>query len=99
VIDFSVVKDRVGQWIDEHWDHTTLVNARDTALRSLCEVEHHHTGRRAPYVFDGEPTAENIAMRLLYKASKLLDDVRIRVVSVEVFETPNCSAKVYAERN
>ena len=25
VIDFSVIKDTVGAWVDEHWDHTMII--------------------------------------------------------------------------
>jgi 6-pyruvoyltetrahydropterin/6-carboxytetrahydropterin synthase len=32
VIDFGEIKARVGQWIDSHWDHTTLVNRADERL-------------------------------------------------------------------
>jgi 6-pyruvoyltetrahydropterin/6-carboxytetrahydropterin synthase len=32
VIDFGVVKEVVGLWIDDNWDHTTLVNRDDHDL-------------------------------------------------------------------
>jgi 6-pyruvoyltetrahydropterin/6-carboxytetrahydropterin synthase len=92
VVDFSRVKELVGGFIDREWDHTTLVNAADGALRAFCELEA-GTGKKPAFVFQGEPTAEVIARTLLSIASGLLADDRIRVVEVEVFETPNCSAK------
>lgn len=92
VVDFGVVKTKVGGWIDAHWDHTTLVNEEDHALRQFTEDDAAQRGKRPPYVLAGEPTAENIAAELFHVASKLLNDDRIRVVSVRVHETPNCSA-------
>lgn len=99
VVDFSVVRERVGSWIDAHWDHTTLINKDDFSLRELVERESSDmTGsripKRAPFIFDGEPTAETIAEHLAVIAKQMLSDTGVRIVSVEVFETPNCSAKV-----
>ncbi|MFW5872193.1 MAG: 6-pyruvoyl trahydropterin synthase family protein, partial [bacterium] len=30
IIDFSVLKQKVGGWIDEHWDHTMILWEQDT---------------------------------------------------------------------
>ena len=47
VVDFSVVKERVGGWVDDHWDHTTLVNRADTRLLEFVETEcAEHLGER-----------------------------------------------------
>lgn len=95
VVDFGVVKAKVGAWIDEHWDHTTIANEADVNLLSFVEDEH-ATGKRAPFVFPGEPTAENMAMYLLHKAQELLgDDSGLTVVHVRVWETPNCYADAH----
>lgn len=95
VVDFGVVKEVVGAWIDENWDHTTLVNQRDTRL---CEftVDEHAAGKRAPYIFVGEPTAENIAKELADVAQKLLHkkNAALTVRRVRVYETPNCYAEI-----
>jgi 6-pyruvoyltetrahydropterin/6-carboxytetrahydropterin synthase len=94
VVDFGVIKERVGAWIDEHWDHTTLVNNADQDLWQWCWHQYREHSKRAPFGFNGEPTAETIAERLMGVAQELLDDTGVRVDAVEVFETPNCSAKV-----
>lgn len=96
VVDFGVIKDRVGGWIDEHWDHTTLVNRDDVRLAQWCVDEVNEHDKRQPYVFDAEPTAETIAAELLRVAEVLLEDTGVRVLAVEVFETPNCSARAVA---
>lgn len=98
VIDFGVIKEKLGAWIDERWDHTTLVNAADVDLLELVHREH-LAGKRAPFVFQGEPTAENIARELLLTAVDLIE-VRgsgVQVIAVRVWETPNCWAE--AKRN
>jgi 6-pyruvoyltetrahydropterin/6-carboxytetrahydropterin synthase len=102
VVDFGVIKTRVGGWVDRAWDHNVLVNRDDTHLLEFARRDaelRRLAGRdgRMPYVFDGEPTAEAIAAVLLSRATCELGDIAgLRVVSVEVFETPTCSAR--AER-
>jgi 6-pyruvoyltetrahydropterin/6-carboxytetrahydropterin synthase len=96
VVDFGVVREKVGGWIDENWDHTTIVNKADVDLYKFCEQDALVRGKRRPFIVDGEPTAETIAVRLLAVAQALLKDTNVRVKAVEVFETPNCSAKVLA---
>lgn len=88
VIDFSVIKVRVGGWIAEQWDHAVIVNAGDAPLLALLDG----IGERRVYRLSGNPTAENIAAELLRVASAMLSP--IRVVRVRVWETPNCFAEV-----
>ena len=90
VVDFSVIKARVGGWIAEQWDHAAIVNAEDTPLLGLLEG----IGERRVYHLAGNPTAENIAAELLRVASAML--APIRVVRVRIWETPNCFAEVCA---
>lgn len=100
VIDFGVIKERVGAWIDANWDHTTLVNAKDASLLALLR-EDESKGKRPPFVFESEPTAERIAQVLFELAQALLETRKIghvapelRVERVRVWETPNCYAEV-----
>lgn len=93
VVDFGVIKERVGGWVDRRWDHRTLVNVEDKELlafvlkQTTCENDSY-------YAFEGEPTAENIARELLDVANTLLKDTGIWVTRVRVWETPNCWAEV-----
>ena len=88
VVDFSVLKDRVGGWLDATWDHGALLAVHDAALLALVQVNDWRH-----YVLDGEPTAENLARELLARARSLLSDTGIEVVSVRVWETANCWAE------
>lgn len=94
VVDFGVVKAKVGTWIDDHWDHTTLVNELDVELRAFCDRDSSYNGKRPAYIFGAEPTAETIASELLAVSTALLTDDRVKVTKVTIFETPNCHASV-----
>ncbi len=88
VVDFSVVKELVGGWINEHWDHNLLLNPQDPQLDHLCDTE-----AQLPYVMpDGNPTAENMAQVLFVTAASLLASHGVKVIAVTVWETPNCKA-------
>lgn len=102
VVDFSVLKSLVGAWVDEHWDHTTICNPNDDSLIRYCECEHLDSATRKgpthkpPFRMPKgrEPTAENIAETLFEVATSLLvGHDGLRVKSVVIYETPNCSAE------
>jgi len=94
VVDFGVIKGVVGEWIAKWWDHTTLVNSADSHLLDWCDYEHKQFDKRPPYLFRGEPTAENIAIELLNTAAVLLKDTGVKVVKVVIYETPTSRAEV-----
>jgi 6-pyruvoyltetrahydropterin/6-carboxytetrahydropterin synthase len=87
VIDFGVIKERLGAWIDDTLDHGTLLNEKDAALKAACTAN----GWRH-FVMEGNPTAENIAEMLFHKAQILFVDAGVEPVRVRVYETPNCWA-------
>ena len=87
VVDFGEVKSIVGTWIDERWDHGTLLHPDDADLHALCEA----SGWRH-YTMPSEPTAENIAAELGRIAGDLLAGRGLRIVRIRVYETPNCWA-------
>lgn len=87
VVDFGVVKEKVGGWVDRHWDHNVLLHAQDP-LRNLPAA----IPEQMPYIMSyGNPTAENIAATLYGVAVSLLP-THLKVVNVRVYETPNCYA-------
>lgn len=89
VVDFGVVKQLVGGWIDEKLDHGTVIRQTDIAIETLC-INHDWKLFVMP---DGkEPTAENMAELLLAKSQELLQETGVVVTQVRVFETPNCWA-------
>lgn len=87
VVDFGVIKSSFGAWVDGQLDHGTLVHVDDVELRGLCEAQ----GWRC-FVMRSNPTAENIAEVLFNVAQAMLEEHGVRIVSVRVYETPNCWA-------
>lgn len=95
VVDFSVIKDVIGGWIDRNWDHNLLLCWDDPLLVELAKTD---TNGRNPYVFpDGNPTAENIAQELFNIAQDLLKPP-LKVTHVRFYETPASWADVYATK-
>lgn len=91
VIDFSVLKEKVGGWIDEKWDHTTLVCEEDLLVASALVGLPSYKG---PFICPFNPTAENMAEYLLHHVCPLvLADTGVRVTRVRLYETPNCYAE------
>ena len=90
VMDFAAIKDRIGGWIDEHWDHGFISFKDDAvAIRALSALP----GQKL-FLLDVNPTAENLARYLLeVVAPQRLADTNARVVKVELWETENCRAE------
>lgn len=95
VIDFSVMKSIVGQWIDENLDHNTILY-RDDPLADVL-MGYAFIRLRAPFLMEDIPTAENIAKLIFEQSQSMLTTHHITVVSVLVWETPNCYAVYQVE--
>jgi 6-pyruvoyltetrahydropterin/6-carboxytetrahydropterin synthase len=93
VVDFGVVKERLGGWIDTNWDHTAILQEGDPdpAVQAIAASNAAHG--RPVYWMAVPPTAENIAAELAGHAQRLLADTGVRVVRLRVWETPNGSAE------
>jgi len=85
VIDFSVIKEVFGSWIDTHLDHTIILNSSDTKLIELCNS----VNKNPVYVVLFDPSAEYLAHHLLKIANDLLFDLHVRVTHLRLYETPN----------
>jgi 6-pyruvoyltetrahydropterin/6-carboxytetrahydropterin synthase len=94
VIDFSVIKTKLCNWVEQQWDHKFLVFDQDPFLISLTHLD--------PFgvvtVFFN-PTAENMAAYLLNEVGpKQLVGTGVKLVKVVVEETRKCSATVYLNK-
>jgi len=87
VVDFSVVKNLVGAWIDKHWDHAMLVNMHDDMLISFLSAR-----KNRLFALPFNPTAERLAETLFFVASALLEGSGVFITQIRVHETPNCYA-------
>lgn len=92
VIDFGVLKDRIGGWIDRTWDHAFIAYIQDTTMCQFLLDNQFHA-----YLMPSNPTAENMAAELLSIANHLLEGTGVRVTRVDLEETENCRASYTEE--
>lgn len=100
VIDFSVLKARVGGWIEDMWDHGFVLWNRDddaiSALRMFSRTRQISEPKWSQklYLMPTNPTAENMADYLLREiCPTVLKDTGVVVSKVVVRETENCWAE------
>ena len=94
VIDFAVLKERVGGWILENWDHGFIVAEHDVDARRAIAAFTSGGLPQKTFVLDRNPTAENMAQYLALEVSpKVLSGTGVKVVKIVVQETENCFAE------
>jgi 6-pyruvoyltetrahydropterin/6-carboxytetrahydropterin synthase len=93
VVDFGVIKERLGAWIDTYWDHNTILHEKDEVLGSHIAAV---TGQ-AVFYLPTNPTAENMVSYLLETVCpRLFTDSALHCTHVRLYETPNCFAEARA---
>jgi 6-pyruvoyltetrahydropterin/6-carboxytetrahydropterin synthase len=112
VVDFGVIKDRLCQWLEEHWDHKMLLWEKDPVLALFRQEALNEASSEYPskaqrwepilssiYVVRFNPTAENMANWLLAELgpAALGNIPHVQLIKVTVEETRKCSAS--AERS
>lgn len=91
VIDFSDMKSRLCMWLEDNWDHKTLIWGNDPWAKVLPEID--PTIVIVPF----NPTAENIAQHLVEVIGpQQLAGTGIKLVHCDVEETRKCSASFHA---
>lgn len=91
VVDFGELKRIMKGWIDENFDHNTILWEKD---RQLGEYISSHTGQNV-YYLQQNPTAENIAIHLKNDIIPMLFTKNsFEIVTVKLYETPNCFVSV-----
>jgi len=92
VIDFGMLKQKLGAWVDARWDHGFIYNREDGEVAALYAgpvAAHKH------FVLPYNPTAENLARYLLEEVGpQQLKGTGVRLVKVVLWETENCFAEV-----
>ena len=91
VVDFAVIKELLGKWIDDNWDHTTILFDKDKPLgKAISNI----TGQKIFYL-PANPTAENMADHIINTVCpKLFRNMPIECVRIRLYETPNCYAEI-----
>ncbi len=91
VIDFGVIKEVLGAWIDDNLDHNTILSINDKKLGDKISSE---TGQKIYYIQEN-PTAENIAQHIFYEiCPKIFAKKAVKCVAIKLYETPNCYSNV-----
>lgn len=91
-LDFKEIKRVACAYIDEVFDHCTIVNPKDTVVKEcvqklgtkLYEMTLNGPGE------DCNPSAEAIAKELFVQIYLLMSNENIRLDKVRLYETPNC---------
>lgn len=92
VIDFGVIKELVGGWIDTNFDHNIILNIDDPLLKLTGEQQDVVFMGKKPYVMTWNPTSENLAILIQERADMLLAPLGVRCFHVRVWETTSCCA-------
>ena len=88
VLDFSVIKSLLCQWLEDTWDHKTLIWEQDPLLQGLRELSD-----ESICVVSFNPTAENMAEYLVkVVAEQQLIGTGCTLIECKVEETRKCSA-------
>lgn len=91
VIDFSVIKERLCMWIENHWDHKFLIGEQDPLAESLLDLD-----PEGVVLVPFNPTAENMAEYLMSIVGPLeLEGTGVTLTQVIIEETAKCHASVW----
>ena len=86
VLDFSVIKETLANWLEENWDHKMLIWEKDPYLKELQSID--ETVLSVPF----NPTAENIAEYIVETiAPRELARTGAQLVKLKIEETRKCS--------
>ncbi len=90
VLDFGILKMRIGEWIDRKWDHGLLLNSED---RDLIEANENHSDL---FLFTkSNPTAERMVQVLFIAAEGELAGIHgIILKRIRLYETDSSWAEV-----
>ena len=94
VIDFGVLKEKFGLWIDQNWDHGTILFEGDKEARAALS----QLSPQKLFLLENNPTAENMAWHILHMvAPAVLKDTGVELTKVVLWETENCFVEVEVE--
>ena len=89
IIDFSIIKQYIGSWIDNNWDHNLIIFKDDPDIELIKQI----SGAKSAFITDFNPTAENIAKHMVENiAPDILKGTGCVLIKCSVEETRKCSA-------
>lgn len=88
VMDFSVIKEKLCEWLESNWDHKFLMWENDPHLEAMSIID--PVGIvSVPF----NPTAENMAMHLVKVIAPIqLQGTGCKLIKCKIEETRKCSA-------
>ena len=91
VLEFATIKEDLGSWIQNHWDHTAILQEGDNDPACAAIARTNEGLGKPVYLMRYPPTVEHLAVEL---AERVVPAVlpTARLVRVRLWETPNCSA-------
>jgi 6-pyruvoyltetrahydropterin/6-carboxytetrahydropterin synthase len=88
IADFAVIKERLCQWLEDHWDHRFLIWDQDPLLTALQTIV-----ADSLVIIPFNPTAENMAMYLTCEVGpQQLFGTTMSLIRCTVEETRKCAA-------
>jgi len=94
VIDFGHIKDKLGKWINENFDHNLILSKNDVQLIDSLKD---NLDQRI-YIMDKTPTAENMALHILHDiCPKLFQNEKAYCEKIRLYESANSYVEVYRE--
>lgn len=91
VIDFSMIKSQLCDWLESNWDHKFLLWDQDPAADAMRKLD-----PKGVVLVPFNPTAENMAQHLVEVIGPIqLRDYGVVLVEVHVEETAKCSASYW----
>ena len=90
VMDFSVIKTLLCNWLEDNWDHKFLVWEQDPFANTLKELDPDGT-----VIVQFNPTAENMGQYLIDVVGPgQLEGTNVKLVNVNIEETRKCNVTV-----
>lgn len=93
VIDFSIIKATLCEFLEKMWDHRMLIWKEDPILEDLKKVSDKYNSIGSVVAVPFNPTAENMAQHLLDVIGPMLLPENVELVRVVVEETRKCAAE------
>ncbi|WDF68466.1 6-carboxytetrahydropterin synthase [Sphingobacterium oryzagri] len=88
VVDFSVIKSALCEWLEENFDHKFLIWEKDELLTQLQEI-----AGDSLVIVPFNPTAEHLARYLVETVGpEQLKAYPVQLISCKIEETAKCSA-------
>jgi len=98
LVDFKEVKNGLGKWIDDNWDHSFIYNSLDKISCDIVSVLLKHNKAERIYCFPcANPTAENMCVKLdeiVKMNSDKWNSVNYHISKIRVWETDTAYAEV-----